>query len=242
MRPMANASSANLSALHTVVPVRAAADGKSRLGLVLDAEERETLVVGMLVHTLEVLAKWPASRASMVATDDARIAVIARRAQRGVRVTGASGRAGLNAALLAGRQAARMDGATAVLFLPADLPLLSVDALQGLLAAADAAIAAGKGRPVVVVAPSDARNGTNALLLSPVDAIEPAFGENSLEAHVRLTAAADASLQLYVDPVLGFDLDTPDDLLRLDLERLLELQRLGETALSVAGAAASEVA
>jgi hypothetical protein len=30
------------------------------------------------------------------------------------------------------------------------------------------------------------------------------------------------------DEVLGFDLDTPDDLERLDPDRLLELMRLGE--------------
>ena len=82
---------------------------------------------------------------------------------------------------------------------------------------ADAALAAGGGRPVVAIAPADARRGTNALLLSPPDVIEPQFGDASLEAHLRAAAEADASVQLVVDPALGFDLDTPDDLERLDL-------------------------
>ena len=107
-------------------------------------------------------------------------------------------------------------GATAVLYLPADLPQVTTEALDGLLDAADAALAAGSGRPIVVVAPADARVGTNALLVAPVDTIDPLFGEASLEAHVRAAALADASVQLVHDPALGFDLDTPDDLERLE--------------------------
>jgi 2-phospho-L-lactate guanylyltransferase (CobY/MobA/RfbA family) len=80
---------------------------------------------------------------------------------------------------------------------------------------------------MVVVAPSDARDGTNALLLSPPGVIEPAFGPSSLEAHLRAAAAVGASVQVVADPELGFDLDTPDDLERLDASRLVELIELG---------------
>ena len=88
---------------------------------------------------------------------------------------------------------------------------------------ADAALAAGSGRPLVAIAPSDARNGTNALLLFPPDVIAPRFGEHSFEAHVRAAAAADATLQVVPDPALGFDLDTPEDLEMLSPELLQEL-------------------
>ena len=40
----------------------------------------------------------------------------------------------------------------------------------------------------------------------------------SFEAHLRAAALADASVQVIDDPLLGFDLDTPDDLERLDLD------------------------
>ena len=70
--------------------------------------------------------------------------------------------------------------------------------------------------PLVVVAPSDARGGTNALLISPPSLIEPSFGESSLAAHLLAASGADATVQLVIDPALGFDLDTPDDLERLD--------------------------
>ena len=70
-------------------------------------------------------------------------------------------------------------------------------------------------------------SGTNALLLSPPAVIEPAFGPASLEAHVRAARSADASVQLVIDPQLGFDLDTPEDLERVDASVLLELTRQG---------------
>jgi 2-phospho-L-lactate guanylyltransferase (CobY/MobA/RfbA family) len=149
----------------------------------------------------------------------------------GARPIAETGASDLNSALLEGRQRAARAGATAVLYLPADLPHVLPDALDRMLEAADAAIAAGSGRPIVVVAPADARTGTNGLLVSPPETIDPHFGDASLEAHVRAAAAADASLLLVNDPALGFDLDTPDDLERLEAARLVELQALGQDAL-----------
>jgi len=216
---------ADLSRLHVLVPLRGLAVGKTRLGLALDAEEREALILGMLVHALATLREWPACRQVHVITDDPDIAYVSRRAAAHVVAEPVEG--DLNAALRAGRDAAVADGASAILFLPADLPLLSRPGLSAVFDAADAALAAGSGRPIVVIAPSDARSGTNALLLSPPSIIDPEFGEASLEAHIRAAAQADASLQLVVDPALGFDLDMPDDLERLDAARMVELLDLG---------------
>ena len=61
-------------------------------------------------------------------------------------------------------------------------------------------MAAGTGAPLVVIAAADARDGTNALLLSPPDIIEPHFGPGSLEAHLRAARDAGATVQLVVDP------------------------------------------
>src|SRR3990172_7114486 len=119
------------------------------------------------------------------------------------------------------------------------LPVADAGALDGLIEAADAAVAAGSGRPVVVIAPADARTGTNALLLSPPDAIQPGFGPGSLERHLRAAAAIEASTQLVVEPALGFDLDTPDDLALLDRTRLDELFALAGAPAPASSAAAS---
>lgn len=215
---------ADLSVLHVVVPVRTLATGKLRLGEALDAEEREELVAGMLSRELAVLKAWGAPRAVHVVSPDPALMPLARAA--GARSLMQAGE-GLNEGLRQARAIALAEGATAMLVLPADLPLLDEAALARLLEAADAALAAGSGRPFVVLAPADARDGTNALLLAPPDVIEPSFGPGSLERHVRAARDAGASLQLVVDPALGFDLDTPQDIDRLDPERLALLEELG---------------
>ena len=96
------------------------------------------------------------------------------------------------------------------------------------------ALAAGNGHALIVVAPADARGGTNALLISPPALIDPQFGDHSLEAHLRAAALADATVQLVVDPALGFDLDTPDDLERLDTNTVVDLEHRGQALLALA--------
>ncbi|HYI22250.1 MAG TPA: 2-phospho-L-lactate guanylyltransferase [Candidatus Limnocylindrales bacterium] len=228
---MTRSETADLSVLHVIVPLRGAASGKSRLGLALDAEERQVLILGMLASTLDALASWPSAAAVHLVTDERQTMDLVRGARPGINLVAEPPDGGLNTALRAARDAAIARGATAILILPADLPLITAAALEAMLDSADAAVAAGGGRPVVAIAAADARRGTNALLLSPPDIVEPEFGDASLEAHLRAAAEAEASVQLVIDPALGFDLDTPDDLERLELGRMLELERLGQLML-----------
>jgi 2-phospho-L-lactate/phosphoenolpyruvate guanylyltransferase len=225
----------NFSALHAVVPVRGLGDGKERLGLALDAEEREGLIAGMLLATLSVLHAVPAIAGVHVVSRDEGLLRLAAGAGA---ATLAEDRPGdLNSALRSGRQSALAEGASAVLYLPADLPLVSARAINVLLDAADATLAAGRGRPAVVVAPAEVGGGTNALLLCPPSVIQPSFGPASLAAHLQAAADVEASLQLVLEPELGFDLDTPEDLERLGATQLLSLLERGATALSASGIA-----
>jgi len=215
-----------LSDVHAVLPIRSRDAAKTRLGLALDPEERDVLVLGMFANTVRVLAGWPSCRRIHVVTSDNSLTDVVIRGLGSISVVPDPG-TGLNDALRAGRDAAVAAGATAVLMLPADLPMLNVAALDRLLDAADAALAAGSGAPLAVIAPADARTGTNALLLAPPHVIDPHFGPESFAAHLRAAADAQASVQVVDDALLGFDLDTPDDLERLDLTRRLELEQIG---------------
>ena len=218
-----------LEPIHIVLPMRTVSGGKARLGGALDAEEREELVLGMLQHTLTVLGEWQACRRIHIVSPDPIIDGATRLAGAEVSVHRQDGE-GLNEAISLGASAARVEGAVSLLVLPGDLPHLDVEALDELALAADAAMTAAAGGPLVAIAPSDARSGTNALLLRPPDVIAPAFGPGSFEAHLRAAESAGAAVQVVSHPVLGFDLDTPDDLERLDPPRLHELMALGRGA------------
>ncbi len=210
------------------MPLRTLGGGKARLGEVLDAEEREELVLGMLVQTLAVLAVWtPCVRVHVVSPDPTILRLVAAPTVDTILQVGE----GLNEGLALGLAAAQREGARSVLILPADLPLLERSSLDRLMEAADAALAAGSGRPLVAIAPADARDGTNGLLLFPSDVVAPCFGSHSFEAHVRATAAAEATLQVVTDSTLGFDLDTPEDLEVLPPGLLQDLLHIGQAAL-----------
>jgi len=218
-----------LEPIHIVLPMRSVSSGKARLGGALDAEEREELVLGMLLHTLAVLGEWQVCRRIHLVSPDPVLGVVTRQAGVELTVHHQAGE-GLNEGIRLGVSAARVEQAPSVLVLPGDLPHLSVEALDELLMAADAGLVAAAGGSLVAIAPSDARSGTNALLLRPPDVISPAFGPDSFEAHLRAAESAGAAVQVVSDPVLGFDLDTPDDLERLDPARLRELTELGRAA------------
>ena len=218
-----------LKPLHVVVPVRSLSDGKRRLGLAVDAEERAALVVGLLRGTIEATRAVVPPAGVTVVSADATVLQIARRL--GAAIVAEAAHDDLNGALRQARDSVVDEGAAALLYLPADLPLLSDAALARLIDAADAAQAAGGDRPIVVIAPADARAGTNALLLAPPAIIEPSFGAASLGAHLQLAARAGATVQIVADLELGFDLDTPDDLERLEPTRLVELLELGARTL-----------
>ena len=68
------------------------------------------------------------------------------------------------------------------------------------------------GRPVVVVVPDRHGDGTNALLVSPPDAIPFRFGAGSRAIHLAAGTEAGASVA-EVGGELALDVDTPDDLL-----------------------------
>jgi 2-phospho-L-lactate/phosphoenolpyruvate guanylyltransferase len=120
---------------------------------------------------------------------------------------------GLNGAITAARSVAVARGATAVLVLPADLPAVSADVINEVIrAAADAATAPRETTAGLVALVTDRHGtGTNALLISPPDLIDPAFGPASRAVH-RDAAHVAGSTFVELDGPLRLDVDTTDDL------------------------------
>lgn len=171
---------------------------KSRLVGSFDAAGRRALGLAMLK---DVLAAAGPFRGKIVVTSDP--AASAQAAQAGFRVIPDPG-GGLNAAVESGTQASRNAGSDDVTVIPADIPLITPQDLEAILAV-DAS--------VVVVPSSD--GGTAALRRHPPDAIPAAFGDSSAGAHIREAERLGVPVEVLELPHLRLDVDDYDDVAEL---------------------------
>jgi 2-phospho-L-lactate guanylyltransferase len=189
--------------LWAIVPVKPLVRGKSRLSGVLSKEERADLNRRLLVHTLETLTAVPEIEHVLVVSRDQSALALAR--GLGARTVQENGAPQLNLALARATVVVKQYNTRGVLILPADLPLIGVEDIYAMLEQA-------KDPPVVVVAPDRHREGTNALLMSPVGLIEYDFGPGSFQRHCQRAQQAQARLVVLELPSLALDMDLPEDL------------------------------
>ena len=187
-----------------IVPVGTLDGAKSRLGAVLDAEERLELTKLLARRTIgAAIAARGIAETIVVTPDDAVRDLASELGARALRQRDG----GLNRGIDAARDEASASGADAVVILPIDLPDITSAAIEAVLAPL-----ADPERPLVAIVADRHGRGTNALLIAPPDAIDVCFGGSSAMAHAGAARDADAAL-VELDGPLSLDLDTPDDLL-----------------------------
>ena len=189
-----------------IVPVKDLGETKSRLSSSLSPEERAVLTLWMLEHVLTTLRETDGVERVGVVSPSPRVLYLAE--ELDATALGQESR-GLNNALEEGRGWAVSRGASSLLVLPADLPYLSAFDVRMLLNLL------GEEERAVVISPDESREGTNALLIRPPDAMPFAFGPGSYEAHLRAARERGLEPAIYEDASLAFDLDTREDLARL---------------------------
>lgn len=196
-----------------VLPVKRFAEAKQRLAMGIDEERRIALVAAMMEDVLEAIGEARSIEQTILVSGDPVAQEIA--ARHHAKVVPDPTDAGHVPAALAGIATAEAEGADRVVLLPGDCPLLDPRELDRLLT--------GVPEHYVAVVPDRHGTGTNALVLSPPDAIQPAFGEGSRERHVA--AARDIGIPFGIEDLssLALDLDTPADLVALT--RKLEAER-----------------
>jgi 2-phospho-L-lactate/phosphoenolpyruvate guanylyltransferase len=179
-----------------LVPVKALAAAKGRLGPWLSPLERRLLAIAMFEDVVAALQAVDGLEAPVVVSPDREVW---RRAEAiGCRVVEEhDGQGDLNAALELA--AARAAGAGGLLVVAADLPLATAAGLRRVLEAAAAA-------PVVVV-PSHDGDGTNVLAWREPGSFAPRFGPDSAARHLSAPGAARLD-----DQGLALDVDTVEDL------------------------------
>jgi 2-phospho-L-lactate guanylyltransferase len=185
-----------------ILPIKSFGDAKQRLAHELSAPSRRTLAEAMFSDVLVALHATTTLGDIIVVTGDHRAQRIARR--YGATILG-DANAGHNVAANNGIREALCAGAERALLVPGDCPLLDPIELERLIAHPAAP------RSVLIV-PDRHGSGTNALLLTPPDAVAPAFGPGSRQRHLDNALLADAVPEIIEVASLGLDVDTLEDL------------------------------
>ena len=180
-----------------IIPIGSIDGAKSRLGAVLDAEERRDLALRLARGTIRAAVATPGIDETIVVTPDDEVRELALR--EGARPLRQRSR-GLNDGLREARDEAIAANADAILVLP-----LVEQALD----------ASG---PLVAIVPDRHDRGTNALLLSPPDVIDFCFGGDSKAAHIEAGSSVPGANVVLMYGPLTLDIDTPEDLLMAQVE------------------------
>lgn len=188
-----------------VLPVKRFGAAKQRLAAGLKGGQRRELAEAMVADVLEAIGQARAIERTIVVSGDPIAQELA--AAAGAEVVPDPEDVGHVEAAQAGIARAEADGAERVVLLAGDCPLLDPRELDRLLT--------GVPGSYVGVVPDRHGTGTNALLLSPPDAIVPAFGEGSRERHVEAARQAGIPFGIEELPSIELDLDTPADVIAL---------------------------
>lgn len=187
---------------YAILPIKSFDEGKQRLTPGMSSGPRRALAEAMFSDVLTALR-----RASSVA--EILVVSSAHSAQRIASGHGAvvleDAASGHNEAAALGITHAIELGAERVLLVPGDCPLLDPSELDALIAHA------APPRSALII-PDRHGTGTNALLLTPPDAINPSFGPGSCARHLEIARARGAPAEVVEVSSLALDIDTPEDL------------------------------
>jgi 2-phospho-L-lactate guanylyltransferase len=190
-----------------ILPVKSFGAAKQRLSDMLGGGARSALAQAMFSDVMGSLRHARSLDAIAVVTAD-RVADSAAAGHGAIAIRDREESGQSHAASL-GIRCALENGFERALLVPGDTPLLDPSELDDLLGRAE------QRSLGVVIVPDRHGTGTNALLLSPPDAIAPSFGPGSRARHEEAARAAGVAVALEEPPSLVLDVDTPEDLAEL---------------------------
>jgi 2-phospho-L-lactate/phosphoenolpyruvate guanylyltransferase len=187
-----------------ILPVKRFGRAKQRLGADVTAELRVALARAMVADVLDALGRTPSIEMVIVVSGEETLAQ--SESGRGAILIPDDLESGQSAAVTRGVHRAIVEGVERVLCVPGDCPGIDPTDLEQLLEGAPR-----QAREVVVI-PDRHGTGTNGLLLTPPDVIEPSFGEDSCARHLALARAAGIPARIARPASLLLDIDTRADL------------------------------
>lgn len=250
--------------LHIVVPVKQLAESKSRLAPALADEERQALALRLLQGVLGVVGEAQArlDTSGIVVSPDSAVLDLAasydltplpetplavhpshpfdRRSSipSPQSLVTDPPEPSLNAALEQATHFAASRGATAVLILPADLPLVTLADVERLWRDSQQLYSAR----AMVIAPDSRGTGTNALLVRPPGALRYEFGPGSFQRHCDQARQLGIAWHVHRSTRLGLDVDLPSDIDELEAYLAMETTDLEEKTMALDDEAAAFLA
>ena len=189
-----------------IVPVKHLDCSKSRLADVLSAHDRQELICNLLIRTLNILTASEFIENTIVISEDETVLRLA--VKQGIFTLKEDSPSDLNSALHQATLETISHGATGLLILPADLPLLDKQDVEKMTGTKDS-------DRMVLIVPDQHGVGTNALFIRPPGMLNYKFGQDSLLAHKEEAKRVRAEMHVYRLSNIEFDIDDPGDLIRL---------------------------
>ena len=179
-------------------------ESKTRLSSILNPESRKRLTLLMLEDVISTLKRSKTLTGIVVVSSSIEVLDLGgslgcetvREGTRGV---------GLNKAVELGVEYSGRLGAEAVLILPADIPMIDPEDVDGLLL-----MGFSLEKPYVVVSPSK-DGGTNALMLSLPTLINFRFGPNSYRLHLYEAEKTRSNIAVFHSKRVVLDVDDERD-------------------------------
>jgi 2-phospho-L-lactate/phosphoenolpyruvate guanylyltransferase len=187
-----------------VVPVKDTSAAKQRLAAAVPPALRQALMLAMLEDVLAALAEASGLAGRLLVTTDPAAQRLATRYGFDWLTDGAAD--GHTGAVAAAARYLAANGAAGMLTVPGDIPLVTASEITQLLEA-------HRPAPAFTIAPSYDEQGSNAILVSPPEAVPLRFGEDSFFPHLAAAEAHGIRPTVLHLPGIALDIDNPADLL-----------------------------
>lgn len=188
---------------YILIPVKDLTCAKQRLAGLMTREQRSSLAWLMVEHLFHEVSQARGWDRVAVVTLDESVAQLAR--WLGFELIRETQQTSESASVDHGSHILSERGASSVLRLPIDLPLIAAEDIETILARISK-------QPGGVIVPSRDGTGTNAIVRTPPELFRSHFGPNSLAKHLQEARRCGVRCELIHLPRVALDLDDPADL------------------------------
>jgi len=191
---------------YILIPIKDLSQAKLRLAGLMTQEERTLLAWAMLEHTFaEVTKVQNVARIAVVTSYEPALEVAER---YGMQMVVETEQISESESVDFGSRRLEQLGAGAVLRIPIDLPLITAEDIERVLAR-------DVPGPSTVIVPSRDGAGTNAILRRPGTLFQSHFGPDSLEKHLAEARLINAQCEIIHLDRISLDIDEPADIAEL---------------------------